>query len=84
MSDDGSVIRSIVIDVLKRNGTDISSDPNQTDMYLLVKGELVEIIHIPERCARKTVRYFSRKFGAPIHHFYNPIMAPQRPDETTQ
>jgi hypothetical protein len=84
VSDDGSVILAEVMDVLERNGTEISTDANKADMFLLVKGDLIETVHIPERCGRQLVRYLSRKFTTPIHHFYNPMMAPQKPDETVQ
>ena len=84
MSDDGSVMRSEVVDVLERNGAEISPDPNQADMFLVVKGEVVEVIALPERCRRQLVRYLSRKFTTPIHHFYNPLMAPRRPGEPIQ
>jgi hypothetical protein len=80
MADDGSVTRKIVIEVLQRNGAEISEQPDKADMYLIVKGEF-EIIAIPEICGRGLVHYLSRKFTAPIHHFYNPLMAPPLPDE---
>jgi hypothetical protein len=78
---DGTVVRSIVVDVLRRNGTEVSAQPGKADMFLLVKSDLFEIIAIPDTCGRKLVRYLSRKFGAPIHHFYNPLMAPPLPNE---
>jgi hypothetical protein len=78
---DGTVVRSIVVDVLKRNGTEVSAQPGKADMFLLVKGGVFEIIALPDICGRKLVRYLSRKFVAPIHHFYNPLMAPPLPDE---
>lgn len=81
MADDGSVTRDIVIDVLKRNGAEISQQPDKVGMFLIVKGEVLEVLVIPEPCGRRLVRYLSRKFTAPIHHFYNPLMAPQLPDE---
>lgn len=81
---DGSVIRSVVIDVLERNGAEVSADPSKADMFVLVKADIVEVVHVPERCRRQLVRYLSRKFTTPIHHFYNPIMAPKRQDEPTQ
>jgi hypothetical protein len=84
VADDGSVVRSIVIDVLKRNGSEVSAQTDATEMFLIVKGEVFEIVAIPERCGRKLVRYLSRKFKTPIHHFYNPLMAPTRPDEMSQ
>ena len=36
---DGTVVRSIVVDVLKRNGTEVSAQPGKADMFLLVKGD---------------------------------------------
>jgi hypothetical protein len=84
VSDDGSVIRSIVIEVLRRNGCEVSAQPDKSDMFLIVKGDVFEILAIPERCGRKLVRYLSRKFTTPIHHFYNPLMAPPLPGEDSQ
>jgi len=81
---DGTVTRAVVIDVLQRNGAEVSEQPDKADMYLVLKGEQFEIIAIPEICTRRTVRYLSRKFTTPIHHFYNPIMAPSRSDEQVQ
>lgn len=79
MADDGSVIRRTVIEVLECNGSEVSPQPASLDMFLVVKEDYFEIIAIPEVCGRKLVRYLSRKFTTPIHHFYNPLMAPQRP-----
>ncbi|MFZ0286970.1 MAG: hypothetical protein WAL32_17210 [Terriglobales bacterium] len=84
MSDDGSVVRSVVIDVLRRNGSEVSSQPGQPNMFFVVKGETFEIIAIPEVCGRKLVRYLSRKFTTHIHYFYNPLMLPAKPEEPVQ
>jgi hypothetical protein len=59
MADDGSVIRSVVIEVLQRNGAEVSEQPDRVNMYLIVKGGL-EIIEIPEICGRRLVHYLSR------------------------
>jgi len=75
---DGSVIRRIVIEVLERNEAEVSPQPDCADMFLIVKGEIFEIVAIPEVCGRKLIHYLSRKFTTPIHHFYNPDMAPPR------
>ncbi len=50
-------------------------------MFLILKGEVYEILAIPETCGRRLVHYLSRKFKTPIHHFYNPLMAPSLPGE---
>jgi hypothetical protein len=84
VADDGSVDRSTVIDVLRRNGSEISVMADSPDMFFIIKGDVFEIITIPPRCRRRLVHYFSRKFTTPIHHFYNPGMAPTLPDETVQ
>lgn len=83
MAEDGSVIRKTVIEVLKSNGSEVSPQ-TEPDMFLVVKGEVFEIIAIPEICGRRLIRYLSRKFTTPIHHFYNPLMAPSRPDDPVQ
>ena len=84
MADDGTVVRKTVIEVLECNGAEIHPHFSSTDMFLVVKGEISEVIAIPEICGRKLVRYLSRKFTSPIHHFYNPLMAPPRPDSSVQ
>jgi hypothetical protein len=53
-------------------------------MFLVVKGRAFEVIAIPEECGRKLLHYLSRKFTTPIHHFYNPLMAPPLPGEPIQ
>jgi len=81
---DGIVTRAVVIDVLQRNGAEVSEQPDKADMYLVLKGDEFQIIAIPESCTRKLVHYLSRKFTTPVHHFYNPLMAPSRSDEQVQ
>jgi hypothetical protein len=80
MSDDGSVNRDIMIEVLQRNGAEVSVQQDQADMFLISKGEVLEIVPIPGICRRRLIHYLSRKFTTPIHHFYNPLMAPALPD----
>jgi hypothetical protein len=84
MADDGIVPRAVVIEVLRRNGAEVLEQPDKADMFLVVKGRAFEVIAIPEECGRKLLHYLSRKFTTPIHHFYNPLMAPPLPGEPIQ
>jgi len=84
VADDGSVARSIVIEVLRRNGSEVSAQPAEPDSFFIVKGETFEIVKIPQVCGRKLVRYLSRKFTTHIHYFYNPLMLPTKTQEPIQ
>jgi len=84
MADDGSVSRKTVIEVLQRNGAEVSEQSDKAGMFLVVKGEIFEVVTIPDPCNRRLVRYLSRKFTTYIHHFYNPLMAPPAPDESVE
>ncbi len=84
-SEDGYVGRTIVIDVLQRNGVQISRQEEGLDgMLVLVKGEVVDTRRIPDEVSRRVLQYFQRRFSVPIHHFYNPLMAPRLPGEKIQ
>ena len=46
----------------------------------MIKGGTVLAEVLPEWLSRKTLHYLARKFDIPIHHFYNPEMAPKNRD----
>jgi hypothetical protein len=75
VSESGEIDRDIVIGVLRANGVDVrGQDHGPANMLVIAKGELVEAQQLPKAVSRKMVHYFSRKYGIPIHHFYNPEM----------
>lgn len=85
MDEWGYVNRSVVIDVLRRNGVDVSRDESgPAGMVILAKGDHIESRSIPAEVSRRMLHYFQRRFGVPIHHFYNPLMAPKLPGESMQ
>ncbi len=45
-------------------------------MLVLAKGDLVEARTLPDYVCRRLLQHLHRKFDVPIHHFYNPLMAP--------
>lgn len=81
--DEGYVDRATVIKVLRAHGVEASLMPlkDQPDMMLLVKGDIIISQKMPPALARKMIQYLARKFNVPVHHFYNPIMAPPIPGE---
>jgi hypothetical protein len=88
MADDSSyVARATVIDILLRHGVEVSCDnggPGGTEMVILVKGEKLDSRKLPVEVSRPVLRYLARLFDIPIHHFYNPHMAPMKPSERIQ
>jgi hypothetical protein len=77
------VSRGTVIDVLRRHNVDVSPQDGSDDpnMFVLAKGPTLEVKKIPPTVGRQTLHYFERTYGAPIHQFYNPLMAPKLPGE---
>ncbi|MGA2991950.1 MAG: hypothetical protein ABSD88_15860 [Candidatus Korobacteraceae bacterium] len=81
MTDIGDVAKSVVIEVLRAHGVEVSEQQDgEPGMMLLVKGDLLEVRDIPERASKRLLQYFSRTYKIPIHHFYNPQMLPDRLD----
>jgi len=84
---DSYVDRATVIDVLQRHGVEVScgdSGPDGTAMITLFKDGEVDSRRLPNEVSRRVLNYFDRRFGVPIHHFYNPHMAPMKPGEFIQ
>jgi hypothetical protein len=54
-------------------------DGGEDGELVLQKDEYFESTRIPLVVHKKLLRYFSRKFGVPITHFYNPtLIIPER------
>jgi hypothetical protein len=88
MADDSSYVgRNTIIDVLQRHGVEVSCDddgPAGPGMMILIKGDKIDSRKLPSEVSRPVLRYLARLFDIPIHHFYNPLMAPMKPSEKVQ
>jgi hypothetical protein len=85
-----------IINVLRRNKIQVSeilsADGSPTDprLFAVAKGDpmtmdyVFEVILLPLPVRKKLLNYVARKWGVPIHQFYNPLMAPRLPDEKIQ
>lgn len=82
--DDGSVSRAVVLRVLQAHGIDLSDSKGDNPFTLTTlakrKGPktTTQIHALPDPVRRRMVSYLSRKYGVPIHHFYNENMAPRK------
>ena len=81
---DRSVPRRSVLEVLARHGVDVSDYPDGAQSSLVKDGypPLVLVLTIPDPVENRLLQRLQRKFDIPIHHFYNPLMAPRLPDES--
>ena len=70
-----------MIDVLERHGVEVSCE---NDMFILIKGDKIDARRIPAEVPRRVLQYFKRLFDVPVHHFYNPLMAPERISDKIQ
>ena len=84
MPGSGHVKREVVLDVLRRNGVDIYVHESEPNTIVLAKGDVLEAKTFPPLIGRRLLQYLKRRFGTPIHHFYQPLEAPQLPDEDIQ
>jgi len=88
MADDSSYVgRATVIDVLQRHGVEVSCDdggPAAPGMMILIKADKIDSRKLSGEVSRPVLYYLARLFSIPIHHFYNPIMAPMKPTEKVQ
>jgi len=78
------VTRDTVIDVLRRHGVAVYPCEPGSDTLVLVKSDAIEAQLLPAVAGRKLLHYLARKFGVPIHHFFNPLEAPRLPDDHVQ
>ena len=82
MNDTGKVCKKTVIDVLRAHGVDVSMQDGAGDgTMILAKGDYLETRVIPDDVGKKLLHYFERHFGVPLHHFYNPNIAPVDPSK---
>lgn len=70
----GEVDKETILVVLRFHNVDISPDPENEGAMLLVRGDIVDSIMIPEWVGRRLVQYLKRTFDIPVHHFYRPEM----------
>jgi hypothetical protein len=78
MNDTGKVCKKTVLEVLQAHGVGVSKQEGATDgTMVLAKGEILETRVIPDEVGKKLLHYFERRFKVPLHHFYNPLMAPE-------
>ena len=72
----------IVETVLESHSVDLrlKHSIDNAQITVMIKDGTVLAEVLPERVSRRTLHYLSRKFNIPIHHFYNPEMAPKDPD----
>ena len=78
MSEGGEVDLDVAIAVLRANGVVVhGQDKGPANMLVIARGDLIEAQQFPKNLSRKMVHYLSRKYGVPIHYFYNPQMGSQ-------
>ena len=53
-------------------------------MLIMIKGDKVDALRLNSEVSRRILQKFQRLFGVPVHHFYHPLMAPAKADETIQ
>lgn len=83
MADDGKVPRAIILEILRARGVDLGvggpPTAGEKPETKLAKGsdpkETLNVYVLPDLVNRRMVQYLARKYGVPIHHFYNPDMA---------
>lgn len=74
----GRVCKKTVLEVLHAHRVGVSPQEGATDGTMtLAKGDILETRVVPDDVGKKLLQYFARRFKVPIHHFYNPLMAPE-------
>lgn len=68
---DGDVERETVIRVLRACGVAVSQQVG-IDLIILEKADNIEVHRLDLAVSRRMLQRFSRRFGVPIHYFYNP------------
>ncbi len=80
MADDGSLPKSTIIAVLKAHGVSVYPQAEDHAYTVITDGkETTLALRLGDAVSRKAVHGLQRKFGIPIHHFYNPQLAPEHP-----
>ena len=70
MSDDGSVFREAVIDVLENQGITVTSTGEPDWYFIESEGGAIETQMLPKKVKKRLLQYFKRRYGIPIHFFY--------------
>jgi hypothetical protein len=70
----GEVTRDQVLLVLKLSKVDVSSDPEHSGNFLLIKGTVVRSIPLEDWVLRRQLQQIGRIFGIYTYHFYHPEM----------
>jgi len=79
-SDDGSLPRDIVLDVLRAFdvGVSVASPPGgEADLQVTIvgcNGENLAVYPLGEVVRKRMIHTFARLYGVQIHYFYNPDM----------
>lgn len=70
MTEDGSVSRESVIDVLENQGISVIS-AGEVDWYFIEsEGGAIETQKLANKVKKRILQYLKRKYGIPIHFFY--------------
>ena len=81
----GEVPKKDVLSVLKACGVEVQvKSYNGAEVCILTKGSIVEARQLDSHVGRRVLHGLQRKFDIPIHYFYNPLEAPNTPDEKVQ
>lgn len=76
-----TVSREVVLRVLNAANVDVLIGENG-EVTLAKEGVVIETIILPDRVEKRMLFRFQRKYGVPIHWFWNPTMIP--PPESTR
>jgi hypothetical protein len=71
---EGDVNRETVIRVLCAHGVDVSLLKDTEEMWVIAKGNIIEVQPLKPNVSRRMLHHFQYKFEVPIAHFYNPHM----------
>lgn len=79
---DGSLTTREVLAVLGSFGVESYPQKEDPTMTVLVGKDQPPIAYkFGDRIARRMIHQLSRKYGIPIFRFYNPLPAPQKPEQ---
>ena len=73
MSEKDGVSKNDVLTVLRACQVDVyAQDDGEEEMTVFAKGEVIDVRRMPEEFSRRLVNQLGRKFGIPVHFFWNP------------
>jgi hypothetical protein len=70
------VHRDVVLTVLRAHGVESYPSEACDGQTVFTKNGVYEAYSFPEQVSRRMLERMKRKFDIPIHHFFNPQMAP--------